>query len=253
MIDISKYTTIMSSILKEGAVGNFQLRKKIIPKGTWISMYDSKRGRIYKDFFGADFPIVSLSENEDIWMSDSPFEQESLKPTIARAKGEILVCGLGIGLLPTMIEDKPKVKHIDIVEMRQEVGELVFEQIKTAKMKLIIADAWQYLREIEEKYDFIYIDVWGEIIAPIMQIKNSIELANKCLKLNGQVRFWMQELYERIIDKLPQKPIFPRDIVFQPCLICGKTFRYDYAGLCMDCADGMGVSELWMILEKSMS
>jgi hypothetical protein len=34
-------------------------------------------------------------------------------------------------------------------------------------------------------------------------------------------------------------------IVFDdPCLRCGKPIRADYLGLCMDCADATGISEL---------
>jgi len=34
-------------------------------------------------------------------------------------------------------------------------------------------------------------------------------------------------------------------IVFDdPCLRCGKPIRADYMGLCMDCADTIGISEL---------
>ena len=30
-----------------------------------------------------------------------------------------------------------------------------------------------------------------------------------------------------------------------PCLRCGKVLRYDYNGFCMDCADLLGISELF--------
>lgn len=30
--------------------------------------------------------------------------------------------------------------------------------------------------------------------------------------------------------------------IYEPCLICAKTLRNDYAGLCMDCADSMGLT-----------
>jgi len=34
-------------------------------------------------------------------------------------------------------------------------------------------------------------------------------------------------------------------IVFNdPCIRCGKSIRADYKGLCMDCADVLGVSEI---------
>jgi hypothetical protein len=258
MIKTENYSTIMSKILAERSVGNFQLGKKVIKKGTELQMYDRRQGRLYYDALDADFPTVILYEKSDfggkgmqswdIWMSDAPLEQESTLPAVSLAKGNVLICGLGIGLLPTLIKNKKSVKHIDIVELHTEVIDLVFDQIKTPKMTVIQADAWKYLAETEQKYDFIHVDIWGSITAPIKEIEKAITLSKRCLKPNGQIRCWLQELYERIVDKLPKKPMHITGIagIYPPCLICGKTFRNDYAGLCMDCADAMGVSELFM-------
>ena len=51
MIETAKYITIMSQILKEASVGNFRLKKKVIPKGAELQMYihpmkqDHKEGK----------------------------------------------------------------------------------------------------------------------------------------------------------------------------------------------------------------
>jgi len=241
----------MSKILREGQVGNFILEKKVMPKGMEVQMYDSKEGRIYWDVLSEDFPVVVLIEKTEdgktVWMSDAPLEQESILPAVPLARGDVLICGLGIGLLPTLIKNKKSVKHIDIVEINKEVIELVFEQIKTPKMSVIHADAWKYLAETENKYDFVHVDIWGSITAPIKEIARAIELASRCLKPNGKIRCWMQELYDRIKDNLPKKPVHSSGVgVYPPCLICGKIIRNDYAGLCMDCADALGLSELFI-------
>ena len=252
MIETKKYSTIMSKILEARTIGNFMLYKKIIQKGTKLQMYDRHIGRIYWDTVDANFPTVILYEKNDepwdIWMSDAPFEQESILPAVEMAKGEVLMCGLGIGLLPTLIKNKKSVKIIDIVEINKEVIDLVFDQIKTPKMSIIHADAWKYLAETEKKYDFIHVDIWGSITAPLREVDKAIKLGKRCLKPNGEIRCWLQELYDRIVDKLPKKPIHITGLagIYPPCLICGKTFRNDYAGLCMDCADALGVSEMFM-------
>ena len=248
MIETKKYSTIMPQILKEGSCQGYKIVKSKVQKGSFLRTYDPQQGRLTKDVFDSDFPTVRLTCKEDIWMSDTPLEQESYKPAVEKARGDVLICGLGIGLLPTLIKDKPEVKHIDIVEISKCVIKLVWEQIRTPKMEIIHADAWKYLAESPKKYDFIHIDVWGSITAPILEVKKAREAALKCLKPNGQVHCWLQELYDRIISKLPKKAGFPtaRAGFHDPCLICGKTLRNDYAGLCMDCADGIGLSEIFM-------
>lgn len=34
-------------------------------------------------------------------------------------------------------------------------------------------------------------------------------------------------------------------VMDDPCAICKKPLRFDYAGICMDCADEAGVSEVF--------
>lgn len=248
MIETKKYSTIMSQILKEGTCQGYKIAKSKVPMGHVLRTYDPRRGRLYEDVFDSDFRIVTLKCKDDIWMSDTPLEQESYKPAVEKARGNVLICGLGIGLLPTFIKDKPEVKHIDIVEISKCVIKLVWEQIRTPKMEIIHGDAWKYLAKSPKKYDFIHVDIWGSITAPILEVRKAREAALNCLKPNGDVHCWLQELYDRIISKLPKTANFPTSTagLHEPCLICGKTIRNDYAGLCMDCADGIGLSELFM-------
>ncbi len=233
----------MSQILTEAKDGDFSIVKKVARKGKRLQTYDSQKGRLFYDVLDCDLPVVVLLEGGNVWMSDAPLEQESVKPAVALAKGDVLICGLGIGLLPTLIKHKKAVKQIDIVEINQQVIDLVFNRIKTPKMNIIYADAWKYLKETEKKYDFIHIDIWASITAPIKEVGKAIELGKRCLKPNGEIRCWMQELYDRIIDKLPKHPIrvTSKPGFHPPCLICGKTLRNDYAGLCMDCSDTLGL------------
>ena len=248
MIESKKYSTVMSTLLKEGTSGEFKIRKTTVPTGTILQTYDSKHGRLYKDVLLGDFPTVVLSQKDDTWMSDTPLEQESSKPAVVNARGDVLICGLGIGLVPTLIKDKPEIKSIDIVEISLNVVKLVWQRIKSPKMRLIHGVAWKYLAKCEEKYDFIHIDIWGSITAPIMEVKKARDLAKRCLKPNGQIRCWMEELYFRVVNALPKQPMHSTQPAgfHDPCLICGKTWRNDYAGLCMDCSDCLGLSELFI-------
>lgn len=36
------------------------------------------------------------------------------------------------------------------------------------------------------------------------------------------------------------------------CIRCGKVMRVDYEGFCMDCADELGISELFNITEEKI-
>lgn len=242
------YNFRMSNILKEGRIGSFEVRKKVIPKGTIMEIYDWRNGRILKGEYDFYYPIVTLLEDNDVWMTDSQLEIESIQGAIITAKGDVLIGGLGIGLLPTFIKHKKGVKSITIVELHQEVIDLIFPYVKTDKMIVIRDGIIHYLSTTSNKYDFIHVDIWGTITAPLKDIDTIREKAKPCLKPNGIIWCWLQELYDRIKNKLPKEPILQTNSVaiHEPCLVCGKKLRNDYAGLCMDCADSMGISELFV-------
>lgn len=249
------YDFRMHTLLKEGKIGSFEVKKKVIPKGTTLTFYNSKEGKIFKGTYDFDYPLVALLEDSCVWMSDSQLEVESITGAVAAARGDILVGGLGIGLLPTFVKNKKGVRRIDIVELHQEVIDLVFPYIKSPKMRIIKDDIFHYLDVTLNRYDFIHIDIWSSITAPIKEIDTAWKKAGGCLKPNGIIWCWLQELYDRIKDKLPREPSRQTSgaAIHDPCLICGKRLRYDYAGLCMDCADLMGLSEAFIKRQESAS
>lgn len=248
MIQVNRYTTILSRKFEEKSIGNFSIKKDVISKGTVIRTY-YPGGMFYRDRLNRDFPIVRLTEEgEATWMSDTPMEQEALRIPSIIARGDVLIIGLGLGLLPTLIKLRnTMVDSITFIEKNQEVANLVYAEIKTRKTSLLLNNGESYLKVPGRKFDFIFIDIWGSITAPMKEIDHWTELAGNRLKKDGEVRCWLQELYDRIKHKLPKEPVlkpgFPA--VYDPCLICGKKLRNDYAGLCLDCADDMEVSELF--------
>lgn len=239
MIYKKDYTFIMSQKLPEKQVGEYALEKLTLPKGHMIRTY-TPAGFFYFDKANADFPIVRLARGENILMSDTPMEQEGLRIPTVTARGNTLIVGLGIGLLPTLIRMRNRmVKRVLIVEQSVEVAKLVYRHIKTSKTNILVCDGEEYLKTCEEKFDFIYIDVWGSITATVNEIERWTKLAEPCLTETGEVRCWLQELYERVKVNLKKGPAWPTAQAgfHPPCLVCGKIVRNDYAGLCLDCSD----------------
>ncbi len=145
-------------------------------------------GRVNNDITG---PIVKLTAEGNTWMSDNPFEVASIMGAVERARGDVLTGGLGLGMIPTLINDE--VDSIDIVELSQEVIDLVFHQVATAKMKIIHDDIFHYFKSTEKKYDFICIDVWQDTLGPLFDVDETRRLARRCLKPGGEVWCWLQE------------------------------------------------------------
>lgn len=244
----NSYDFIMSRMLKQGKVGRFELVKDTLLIGSIMNMYDRYAGRLTRGVYAFDYPSIMLKEDGRTWMSDTQLETESVAGAVEAARGDVLIGGLGIGLLPTLIKEKASIKSIDIVELHQEVIDLVFHQIATAKMRGVCDNIFHYLDTTDKRYDFIHIDIWSSLTAPIREIDEAGRRAQRCLKPDGTVWCWLQELYDRIKEKMPKTPTQQTSLsgVHEPCLICGKTVRFDFAGLCMDCADDMELSEMYV-------
>lgn len=249
MIYKKDYTTVMSELLPEGKMGRFAIKKTVISKGTRIRMY-CPAGFFYHDKFRSNFPTVRLIEEPgNTWMSDTPMEQEALRIPTVVAYGDVLVLGLGIGLFPVLLKMYNKrVKKVLIIEKELEVVRLVYPHIMSSRTDIRVCDAEKYLQACKDKFDFIYVDVWGSITAPLREANKWTELASHCLTERGEVRCWLQELYDKVRVNLERGPAGPTSQAgfHPPCLVCSKIIRNDYAGLCVDCADNLELSEAFI-------
>jgi hypothetical protein len=189
----------MSAILKPARAGRFAIEKTILARGSVAERYDRATGTMSRSRLDFDWPVVKLTEDGNTWMSDNPFEVESVMPAIERARGVVLTAGLGIGFIPTMIGDR--VTSIDIVELNREVIDLVFHQVATHKMRVIHDDLFHYLRTTDKRYDFIAIDVWQDTLVPLLEGEEAAKLARRCLKPGGEIWCWLQEATRTSIDQ----------------------------------------------------
>lgn len=247
------YRSYMSPLLQEREVGRFSLAKRVIPIGEVLDHYDPNEGRVFKAKFTTEFPVVVLEEDTkygpQVWMSDSPFEQEGMMWAVTASRGRVLTSGLGIGLFPVLASRRSRVKHIDVVERSSEIIELVGRQLQSRpKLEIIHADLYEFLATTRRRYDFIYLDIWPDPFGPIEDVDKATRAAQRCLRQGGEVRVWLQELIDRVKDALPKEAGWPTSEsgIHDPCLICGKVLRNDFGGLCMDCADMLHVSNLFI-------
>jgi len=246
-METKPYTPIMCHVLKEGEIPPFKLKRKTVLAGTILKHYDPVMGKMFRAKFIHDFPIVVLEEDSRVWMSDTPLEYEGIMEHLPYCHGRVLVGGLGLGMFPHLASKRKGVRKIDVIEKEQKVIDLVFHQIWTPKMRIICDDIFHYLKTTLIKYDFIYLDIWADYIGSIEDADRAASLAQRCLRERGQVRVWLQALIDRVKSQLPKEAQYPTgQPTMEPCLICGKAPRNDYAGVCMDCADALRISELYM-------
>jgi hypothetical protein len=124
---------------------------------------------------------ASLYVNGELVMSDTMMEKQSNRQFVREAKGDVLIAGLGIGmiLLPTL--NKAEVTSITVIEKEQDVIDLVSPHYQHDKLKVICADIFEWSPAKGQKFDTIYFDIWPNIC---------IDNLDDMEKLHKRARSW---------------------------------------------------------------
>lgn len=112
-----------------------------------------------------------------IVMSDTGMEKRSNQDIINNANGDILIAGLGLGMIILPLLEKQDVKSITVIEKNQNVIDLVYPHIKCENLIIINADIFKWKPEKSIKYDCIYFDIWSVI--SLDNLKEIKKLHNK--------------------------------------------------------------------------
>jgi hypothetical protein len=132
----------------------------------------------------------------DKWMSTHPVEVFSHIYAADKAHGDILIGGLGLGLISNMITTNDRYKSITCVEIEKDLVDLL--ESFFPEVEFVVDDISHYFDTCKKKFDFIYLDTWcgtGEMefnntVAPLR--KKALLLLKKPNKKN--LVCWMEEV-----------------------------------------------------------
>jgi len=102
-------------------------------------------------------------------MSDTEAEIRDHLRVIYKAKGHVLIHGLGIGMVAKACLSKPEVESVTVVELQPDVIKLVGPWLEglaakaNKRLTIIQGDAFTWKPPKEQKWDIVWHDVWNEI------------------------------------------------------------------------------------------
>jgi len=239
----SDYSHELYDIHDEKRKGRFDIKKLIIPEGSKEQFYHKEIG-VTRCIHLDDYPIVQLREDQGALMTDTPFEIETNKKAIKKAKGDVLECGLGLGYFTYHASHKKNVNTLTILEHEKNIIDLVYPIVSNFKTDIIQTDAIKYFKKTKRKYDMINIDFVGGMV-PYRELEKLKLLTKRCLKPKGVAVFWQEDTWKLVMKNI-KKGATVGSFTVDPCISCGKQYHTDYHGFCMDCADSLGVSELFV-------
>ena len=100
----------------------------------------------------------------DTWdtvMEDSAGELKKHLPIWLKAKGRVLVTGLGLGCVVRGLLASPAVEHIDVIELDPYIYYIVGEEFcHNRRVTLHLGDALTYKFPKDSRWDFAWHDIW---------------------------------------------------------------------------------------------
>ena len=112
---------------------------------------------------------IRLIVNGECMMSNTPMEKRTSMDFMINAYGDVLICGLGIGMVILPLLENEKIKSITVLEKYQDVIGCVLPQIEKydteKKLKVIHQDCFDFTTK--DKFDTIFIDIWAYINSDI--------------------------------------------------------------------------------------
>lgn len=107
-----------------------------------------------------------ITPGYQIMMSDTPDEIRDHIAPIRAAKGEVLINGLGLGMVLQGCLEKEEVTHVTVIELSKAVIDLVAPHYKEKygeRVTIINADAMTYKPPKGAHYGAVWHDIWATI------------------------------------------------------------------------------------------
>lgn len=136
---------------------------------------DTEGGRtacyVYGEFKNPSPPgtYVSLRVTNDagesqVVMSDFHYERATCVQVVERAHGDVLVAGLGLGMILHPILRKVTVRSVTVIEKYQDVVDLVLPTLPAReKLAVLLDDIYTWQPPRGRRYDVIWFDIWPDI------------------------------------------------------------------------------------------
>lgn len=178
--------------IPEGRYGKFLIRKHVVPTDLTIPLEDAFHFVAFDD----EIAITELHEPKigipisprTIWMSDTPMEIRTCSNIVDGSYGDVLVVGLGLGIMIQMLEEIPEVKSISVVEREKDIINMNMPYLGN---DIIVwrDDARKFYTH--QKYDTILVDIYPTISHDNIPLMNKVdENMRKLLRPGGEIRHW---------------------------------------------------------------
>ena len=193
----------MASIIPEGVIGGCRVRHFEVTQRD--SQVAALRGHYTRPGMYCSLSVDGVG----LMMSDTEDEKRTNLKVVQCATGDVLIAGLGIGMVALPILKNPKVTTLTIVEKEADVIELVephlrqaLEPTRAAKLTVIHDDIFTWKMPKGIFWDVIYFDIWASYttgnLPAITRLKR---------KFGRRYRLWMGAWQEDFLRRVKRHEV----------------------------------------------
>ncbi len=144
---------------------------RVQKNGRWITV----EAGCYTNLHRWTDATIHLGEGELV-MTDMEDELVTHLDFILKAKGKVLVTGLGLGCVVRGLLGNPNVESVTVIENSKDVMALVADHMpKDPKLIIVVADAHEWCAKYGRNYDSVWHDIWTDTGAgePVLALAHS--------------------------------------------------------------------------------
>ena len=190
---IDQWNTVASKYPR-GSVGNWRITDRIQTEG----IYKMQEENAFY-YVPESINLTVIEENDLTWFTDEPRNMYALAEIgLFRARGHVVVGGLGLGLIHSFLILNPRVKSVTTIEIAPELRYLVWPYVRThLNDELIIGDFYDIMQKLDRADTIITDFIFGS-----QNDKNWQELVDQrefCTKFFPNAQF-LEQGYQARMD-----------------------------------------------------
>ena len=147
-------------------------------------------------------PAVCLSnKSNECIMSSNLFERLTNQNFINSAKGDVIIFGLGLGLILFPLLEDEEINSITVIDnsidIINTIGPIIKNYDVNDKLTIINGDVFTYYQQLNDaKFDVAYFDYWNIVDSTIQTDMETLkELYKNNIKETGQIMYWCEDLF----------------------------------------------------------
>jgi hypothetical protein len=206
MARLRELTSPFKVELPEGTSGDWAVERFEVPEEP--NMYLMRAHRDGRAVPGGTYTRLK-NNTEPVFMSDTPAELGDLFELLTKAEGDILITGLGIGMLPRILLSEEllgrvsarsrrlgPITSVTVVELEQDVINLVAPHLEDPRLTVVHGDAFKWKPGKDQRFDWAWHDIWPSAPGPC-EVKDIMELRGhygRYMRKSGRQLVWLEDM-----------------------------------------------------------